>query len=107
MQDYKYWVYITTNPKKTILYIGVTNNLRLRLSQHFENRGNVKTFAGKYFCYNLVYYEEFKYIDKAIAREKQLKKWTRKKKNWLIELKNPKLTFKNILFSEDELAKNK
>lgn len=106
MQDHKYWVYITTNPKKTILYIGVTNNLRLRLSQHFENRGNVETFAGKYFCHNLVYYEEFKYIDKAIAREKQLKKWTRKKKDWLIKMKNPQLIFKNILFSQNEIPNN-
>jgi putative endonuclease len=105
MRIHQYWVYITTNPEKTVLYIGVTNNLKRRLSEHFENRGSNKTFAGKYLCYNLVYYEEFKYIDKAISREKQLKKWTRKKKNWLIEMKNPKLTFLNSMFSANELPK--
>ena len=95
---HKYWIYIVTNPKRTSLYIGVTNNLALRLEQHYKNRGDDSTHAGKYFCYNLVYWEEFKYIDKAIAREKQLKKWSRKKKDYLIELENPKWLFKNSLF---------
>ena len=98
MKEHKYWIYIVTNPNKTVLYIGVTNNLGLRLEQHFQNRGNTETFAGKYYCYNLVHFEEFKYIDKAIAREKQLKKWTRKKKDWLIEMNNPNWVFKNSQF---------
>lgn len=98
MKEHKYWIYIVTNPKKTALYIGVTNNLGRRLSEHFENRGNGKSYAGRYYCYNLVYFEEFKYIDKAIAREKQLKRWTRKKKEWLIEMKNPRWEIKNALF---------
>ena len=98
MKEHKYWIYIVTNPNKTVLYIGVTNNLGLRLEQHFQNRGNTETFAGKYYCYNLVHFEEFKYIDKAIAREKQLKKWTRKKKDWLIEMNNPNWIFKNSQF---------
>jgi len=98
MKEHKYWIYIVTNSKKTVLYIGLSNNLSLRIEQHFQNRGNDETFAGKFYCYNLVHFEEFKYIDKAIAREKQLKKWTRKKKNWLIELSNPKWVFLNGQF---------
>ena len=98
MKQHQYWVYIVTNPRKTSLYIGVTNDLSRRLQEHFENRGNVETFAGKYFCYNLVYFDEFKYIDKAIAREKQLKKWSRKKKENLIEMSNPKWKFLNLKF---------
>ena len=101
-KDHKYWIYVITNTKKTVLYIGVTNNLTRRLEEHLQNKGNPETFAGKYHCYNLVYFEEFTYIDKAIAREKQLKKWTRKKKKWLIELKNPKWEFKNSLFLRNE-----
>ena len=95
---HKYWIYIVTNPKRTTLYIGVTNNLALRLEQHYSNRGNEATHAGKYYCYNLLHYEEFGYIDKAIAREKQLKKWSRKKKEWLIEQGNPNWLFKNSIF---------
>jgi putative endonuclease len=78
------------NPKKTTLYIGVTNKLSRRLQEHYDNRGNPNYFAGRYHCYNLVYYEEFKYVLDAIAREKQLKNWSRKKKDWLIEMKNPR-----------------
>jgi len=98
MKIHRYWIYILTNPARTALYIGVTNNLSLRLKQHFQNRGNQKSFTGKHYCYDLVHFEEFKYINNAIAREKQLKKWTRKKKDWLIELKNPNWEIKNALF---------
>ena len=54
-----YFVYITTNPKKTSLYTGFTNNLQRRMREHFLNRGKSKTFAGRYYCYNLVYFEEY------------------------------------------------
>ena len=96
--NHKYWIYIVTNPEKTVLYIGVTNNLAKRLYQHYSSKGDDSSFAGKYHCYNLVHFEEFQYIDKAIAREKQLKKWSRKKKDWLIELENPSWHFKNSMF---------
>jgi putative endonuclease len=46
-------------------------------------------FAGRYYCYVLVYYEHFKYIDKALLREKELKGWSRKKKMALIAEENP------------------
>ena len=98
MRKHQYWICIVTNPRKTILYIGITNNLARRLQEHFISKGDDSGFASKYYCYNLVYFEEFKYIDKAIAREKQLKKWSRKKKNKLIEDVNRNWDFKNSLF---------
>jgi putative endonuclease len=88
-----YYVYITTNPAKTVLYIGVTNSLPRRLGQHYENRGNNDTFAGRYFCYNLLYYEQFTDIKAAISREKELKGWTRAKKDALIATLNPAWDF--------------
>lgn len=94
MRFHHYFLYITTNPKKSVLYIGVTNSLENRLIEHFNNRGTSNSFAGKFFCYNLVYYEEFGNVLEAIAREKEIKKWNRNKKIRLIELKNP--TFKII-----------
>jgi putative endonuclease len=88
-----YYVYITTNPAKTVLYIGVTNSLPRRIGQHYENRGNNDTFAGRYFCYNLLYYEQFTDIKAAISREKELKGWTRAKKDALIATMNPDWEF--------------
>mgnify|MGYP001801845618 CR=1 FL=1 len=84
-----FYVYITTNPGKTTLYIGVTNNLIERLIQHYSNRGNSETFAGKYYCYNLIYYEEYSHPSQAILREKEIKKWSRRKKEELIYKSNP------------------
>ncbi len=84
-----YFVYIVTNPGQTVLYIGVTNNLNARLIEHWNNKGNEDTFAGKYYCYNLIYVEKFQYINDAINRETELKKWNRKKKEDLIATKNP------------------
>ncbi len=88
MNQHNYYVYIVTNPARTVLYIGVTNNLTQRLYEHFLNRGNTTSFAGKNHCYNLLYYERYQYIDKAIMRETQLKKWSRAKKIDLIETEN-------------------
>jgi len=90
-----YFIYIVTNPERTVLYTGVTNNLEIRLAEHYFNRGNSKTFAGKFYCYNLVHYEEFQFINDAIAREKELKGWRRAKKEALIKTKNPDWTFLN------------
>jgi len=95
MWNYNFYVYITTNPTKTVLYIGVTNDLTRRLYEHFENKGNKNTFAGKFYCYNLVYYEHFTHINSAIAREKEIKKWRREKKEALIASLNPDWKFLN------------
>ncbi len=88
-----YYVYITTNPGKTVLYTGVTNDLRRRIAEHYLNRGNPKTFAGKYYCYKLIYLEHFFDIKQAIYREKEIKNMTREKKEELIALKNPRWSF--------------
>ncbi|MGB0887697.1 MAG: GIY-YIG nuclease family protein [Vicingaceae bacterium] len=86
--QHNYFVYITTNPAKTVLYTGVTNDLKRRLFEHQENKGKSNTFAGKFYCYNLLYYERFSNIEHAIDREKQIKNWSRKKKEFLINLSN-------------------
>jgi len=95
-----YYLYIITNSYRSTFYIGVTNNLRLRLAQHHENILNKnKTFASKYGLEFLVYYEKFTWIEEAIAREKELKKWRRDKKLELIKNFNPEFKFLNDLFS--------
>ncbi len=68
MRQHNYYVYIVTNPAKTVLYIGVTNDLDGRIAEHYFNRGKPETFAGKYHCYNLLHQEHYQYIDAAIAR---------------------------------------
>jgi len=100
MFNHNYYVYIMTNINKTTLYIGVTNNLKRRLSQHYNNQGNKQTFAGRYNCFNLVYFEHYTDINQAIQREKQLKKWSREKKEGLITKMNPKWDFFNDEFME-------
>jgi putative endonuclease len=93
--QHNYFIYITTNPAKTVLYIGVTNDLKRRLFEHQENKGKINSFAGKFYCYNLLYYEHFTNIEHAIEREKQLKNWSRKKKEDLIKRENPNGYFLN------------
>ena len=68
--------------------------------EHYFNRGLPDTFAGKYFCYNLIYYENFQYINEAIRREKEIKGWSRKKKIELIKTMNPDWTFLNPTICE-------
>jgi putative endonuclease len=70
------------------LYIGMTCSVYRRALQH--KRGEVEGFAAKYHCTRLVYYEGFDDVKKAIDREKQLKRWVRRKKIALIESKNPR-----------------
>ena len=95
MQNMSYYVYIVTNSTKSTLYIGLTNDLPSRILEHGLNAGKPKTFAGRYHCKSLVYYEEYKYVNDAIFREKQIKKWNRKKKNLLVESTNPVWKFLN------------
>jgi putative endonuclease len=88
-----YWVYIMTNSSKNVIYIGVTNNLTRRVHEH--ERGNEYGFSKKYRCYYLIYFEEFRSINRAIRREKELKGWRRSKKDALISSFNPQLNFLN------------
>jgi len=81
-----YFVYILASKSK-VLYIGITNNLEYRVYTH-KNKLN-DGFTAKYNVNRLVFYEEFKYVYDAIAREKQLKNWHREWKNNLIESINP------------------
>ena len=69
------------------MYIGVTNDLRRRLYEHKTEQ--IDGFTNKYHVHKLVYFEEYYEIHDAIAREKQLKRWVRAKKNLLVESKNP------------------
>ena len=84
---FMYYVYILTNKTDTVMYIGVTNDLRRRLYEHKNEQ--IEGFTKKYHVHKLVYFEEYSEVNDAIAREKQLKRWVRSKKNWLVETKNP------------------
>mgnify|MGYP002063997758 CR=1 FL=1 len=89
----RHFVYIMTNRNKNVLYIGVTNNLKRRIIEHENGLDN--GFSRKYNCNYLTYYEEFRPINNAIKREKELKGWRREKKDKLILSKNPQLKFLN------------
>jgi len=83
----KYYVYILASKRNGTLYIGMTNNLRRRVSEHKEKK--VPGFTKKYNVTILVYFEEYDDPRYAIEREKVLKGWLRKKKIALIESINP------------------
>ena len=85
----KYYTYITSSPNDSTLYIGVTNDLERRITEH--RSGLIPGFTQKYNCCKLVYFEEYSDINHAIEREKKLKKWRREKKEWLIKTLNPDL----------------
>lgn len=83
--DYHFYVYIMASFSGT-LYVGITNDLVRRVEEH--KQGKIPGFTQKYGCKKLVYYEEYEYVYDAIEREKQLKKWNRKKKEELIKEMN-------------------
>ena len=85
-EEKRYYVYMMASRSRT-LYTGVTDDLFHRALQH--KKGEIEGFTKKYNINRLVYYETFKYIDKAIAREKQIKAWTRAKRLALIQSMNP------------------
>ncbi|MFA6098846.1 MAG: GIY-YIG nuclease family protein [Patescibacteria group bacterium] len=84
---WQYYVYILTNKMKSVLYVGVTSNLESRVWQH-KNKV-YPGFTSKYNVNKLVYYEVHDDIFVAIQREKQIKRWRREKKEWLINSMNP------------------
>ncbi len=81
-------IYILTNKNNTVLYTGVTSDLRKRLYEH-KNKLFVSSFTSRYNVLKLVYYKVFTSIEEAIAREKQIKGGSRKKKIVMIEGTNP------------------
>ena len=80
------FVYILSNDRNTVLYVGVTSDLQKRVYEHKAHL--VAGFSDKYNVTKLVYYECFSSIEDAIAREKQLKGWSRAKKDALIDSMN-------------------
>ena len=82
-----YYVYILTNRSGTV-YTGVTNDLMRRLEEH--RAGSADSFTSRYKLDRLVYFEETSDVRDAIAREKQIKGWTRKRKLELIRTLNPR-----------------
>jgi putative endonuclease len=90
-----YYVYILASKKRGTLYIGVTADLLQRVSEH--KNGAIDGFTKKYHVHILTYYEEYQYIEDAIHREKQLKRWNRDWKIELIEESNP--GWKDLYFS--------
>ena len=82
-----YYVYILTTKDNAVMYIGVTNDLRRRVLEHRNEQ--IDGFTKKYHVHKLVYYEKYSEIYTALAREKQLKKWSRSKKDFLVEATNP------------------
>ncbi len=83
-----YCVYLLTNETNVALYTGVTNDLPRRVYEH-RNHLDPKSFTARYAIHKLVYYEVCEDVRAAIAREKQIKGWNRKRKNALIERMNP------------------
>lgn len=92
---FPFYFYMITNRNKTVLYCGVTNNLDARLKEHENSEGHRTTFAGRYNCHYLLYYEGFGFIKDALRREKEAKKWSRIKKESLINSLNPEWKFLN------------
>ncbi len=88
-------IYITTNPNRSVLYRGTTNNLQRRVIEHYLKSGRSTTFAGKNYCYNVVFYDVFPTMMEAIEAEKRIKGKSRKWKEKLIESINPKWEFLN------------
>ena len=87
-KEHRYYVYILASKRNGTLYIGVTNSLFCRIFQH-KLKLNPESFTARYNVKMLVYYESYGYINDAIKREKQLKKWNRAWKIELIEKENP------------------
>jgi putative endonuclease len=88
MRHQNYFVYVLTNAHRhTALYIGVTNSLERRASEHSLGLGSA--FARQYNAHKLIYFEAYPDPTSAIAREKQLQRWSRVKKEALIARTNP------------------
>ena len=83
-----FYIYIMSNTSNSTIYVGVTDDLERRVSEH--RTADPKSFTSRYNCHKLVYFEEFSSIMEAIAREKQIKSWSRKKKDALIDSINPR-----------------
>ncbi|MEM1038397.1 MAG: GIY-YIG nuclease family protein [Pseudomonadota bacterium] len=86
-REHRYFVYILASKRSGTLYIGVTNDLYRRTLEHKASEG--ASFTARYGVNQLVWFEEYQDIERAIAREKAMKKWKRRWKIGLIEENNP------------------
>lgn len=82
------WVYILTNRRRTVLYVGATRDIFTRMWEH-RTKQNPKSFTAKYELSHLVYLEGFEDVDNAFMRERFIKGKTRKWKEALVEKYNP------------------
>ncbi|MGB0720255.1 MAG: GIY-YIG nuclease family protein [Bdellovibrionales bacterium] len=102
MKHKQYFVYFITNWTGEVLYTGVTNNLERRLYEHQHKL--IKGFSSKYNLNKLVYFECFDNSESAIKREKQIKNWSRQKKDFLVETMNPDWSDLSSRWYEDPSA---
>ena len=86
-REHRYFVYLLTNRNDKVMYVGMTNNLERRVYEHKNKM--VEGFTKKYNLSKLVYFEETRDVRAAIAREKEIKKWRREKKDNLVIAANP------------------
>ncbi|PTW60944.1 putative endonuclease [Breoghania corrubedonensis] len=86
-RPHDYFIYVLASGLGGTLYVGVTNDLVRRISEH--RQGIASNFTRKYRVHHLVYYEHHRDINEAIRREKQVKRWNRRWKIQLIEERNP------------------
>lgn len=96
-----YWVYIMASWSGT-LYVGITNNLQRRIFEHKHHL--IEGFSKKYSCTRLVYSESFNDVRLAIKREKQIKNWSRKKKEWLIKVNNKSWNDLSVIYQLDQMT---
>ena len=85
MREQRFYVYLMAS-RTRVLYCGMTNNLKRRVQQHKE--GSQAGFSKAYRCTRFVWFQSFQYVDQAILREKQIKRWRREKKLAIIYEKN-------------------
>jgi len=83
------YLYILSNKNRTVLYIGTTTDIRIRILEH--KTGARKGFTYKYNCYDLMYFTEYFDLDEAMAVEKRMKRWRREWKINLILKNNPEM----------------
>ena len=96
MNEHNYWVYILSNFRRSVFYVGMTSNLSRRVEQHAAKA--VAGFSEKYNCDQLLYAERLGDVRDALEREKQVKKYSREKKMSLIRSMNPEfLDITNLL----------
>jgi len=101
MYGKSYYVYIMSNKHHTVYYVCITNTLERRTMEHIWKL-NKNSFTSKYNICKLLYAEDYPTPDQAIAREKQLKKWSRSKKIALIKKQNP--TMKDLFTETGDLS---